>query len=121
MQNNIVIAEHAGFCFGVKRATDSVEKRIVQKSENERLFTLGHLIHNDGYNLWLESKGVHSIDVDDIEKIVKSTNENSPTTIFIRAHGIPLETEELLKKCKAENVFFDYVDLTCPYVKRFIA
>ena len=118
MQNNIVIAEHAGFCFGVKRATDSVEKRIAQKSENERLFTLGHLIHNDGYNLWLESKGVHSIDVDDVEKIVKSTNENSPTTIFIRAHGIPLETEELLKKCKAENVFFDYVDLTCPYVKK---
>ena len=112
MRNNIVIAEHAGFCFGVKRATDAVEKRILDRAENERLFTLGHLIHNDGYNAWLKSRGVESISVDDIEEISESTNENSPTTIFIRAHGIPLETEELLKKCKNENAFFDYVDLT---------
>ena len=118
MRNNIVIAEHAGFCFGVKRATDAVEKRILDRAENERLFTLGHLIHNDGYNAWLKSRGVESISVDDIEEISESTNENSPTTIFIRAHGIPLETEELLKKCKNENAFFDYVDLTCPYVKK---
>ena len=46
MRNNIVIAEHAGFCFGVKRATDAVEKRILDRAENERLFTLGHLIQD---------------------------------------------------------------------------
>ena len=118
MQNNIIIAEHAGFCFGVKRATDVVEKRIAEKTKNERLFTLGHLIHNEGYNKWLESCGVNSIEVHEIEKITQTTNENSPTTVFIRAHGVPIETEELLKKYKEENEFFDYVDLTCPYVKK---
>ena len=37
MQNNITVAEHAGFCFGVKRATDTVEKKIKEKSENEKI------------------------------------------------------------------------------------
>ena len=118
MQNKIIVAENAGFCFGVKRATDEVEKRIATKKENERLFTLGHLIHNDGYNKWLEDNGVESIEVSDIENICHTTDENSPTTVFIRAHGIPTSTEELLKKCKEKNAFFDYVDLTCPYVKK---
>ena len=118
MQNNITIASHAGFCFGVKRATDAVEKRIAERKNGERIFTLGHLIHNQGYNDWLAECGVASVEVDDIENLCRDTNENTPTTVFIRAHGIPLETEELLKKCKAENQFFDYVDLTCPYVKK---
>ena len=118
MRNNIVIAENAGFCFGVKRATDAVEKRISEKKNHERLFTLGHLIHNDGYNKWLEDNGVKSIEVADIENICRTTDERNPTTVFIRAHGIPTSTEELLKKCKNENAFFDYVDLTCPYVKK---
>ena len=118
MQNKIIVAENAGFCFGVKRATDEVEKRIATKKENERLFTLGHLIHNDGYNKWLEDNGVESIEISDIENICHTTDENSPTTVFIRAHGIPTSTEELLKKFKEKNVFFDYVDLTCPYVKK---
>ena len=118
MPNNITIAHHAGFCFGVKRATDAVEKHICERSQSERIFTLGHLIHNKGYNDWLEDKGVQSIDVSEIEKVCQSTNENSPTTVYIRAHGIPVETEKLLERCKQENVFFNYVDLTCPYVKK---
>ena len=118
MPNKITIAQHAGFCFGVKRATDAVEKHINERKPGERILTLGHLIHNQGYNDWLEANGVHSIDVSEIEKICQSTNENSPTTVYIRAHGIPVETEALLQRCKEENVFFDYVDLTCPYVKK---
>ena len=118
MQNNIVVAKHAGFCFGVKRATDAVESRIAQRKEGERLFTLGHLIHNKGYNDWLEENSVVSIEVDEIEGICQSTDEKAPSTVFIRAHGIPIETEQLLKRCKEKNPFFDYVDLTCPYVKK---
>ena len=118
MQNNVTVATHAGFCFGVKRATDTVEKRITERKDSERLFTLGHLIHNQGYIDWLEENGVVSIEIGEIESVCQSTNKNSPTTVFIRAHGIPIETEELLKKCKQENEFFNYVDLTCPYVKK---
>ena len=44
---NIIIAKNAGFCFGVKRATDELEKRLENKSEGERIYTLGTLIHNE--------------------------------------------------------------------------
>ena len=39
---SIRIAENAGFCFGVKRATDRLESAINGRSEGERIFTLGN-------------------------------------------------------------------------------
>ncbi len=118
MKNNITVASHAGFCFGVKRATDAVEKRLSEGREGERIFTLGHLIHNDTYNAELRAKGVLSIDAEDIIPICDSADERSPVTVFIRAHGIPREVETLLRSCRSKNEYFDYVDLTCPYVKK---
>lgn len=118
MKNNITVASHAGFCFGVKRATDAVEKRISESRDGERIFTLGHLIHNDTYNAELCAKGVVSIDAEDIIPICESATEESPVMVFIRAHGIPREVEMLLLSCHQKNGYFDYVDLTCPYVKK---
>ena len=118
MQNNIIVAPHAGFCFGVKRATDTVEKKLAEKHENERIYTLGHLIHNEGYIRWLEKQGAFSIDVQDLERVYESASENSPVTIYIRAHGISVEIENLLIEYSNKNEFFKFVDLTCPYVKR---
>ena len=118
MSNRITVAEHAGFCFGVKRATDAVEKRIAEKRSGERIYTLGHLIHNDGYNRFLEEQGVLSIELDDVSRICEESSEGSPSVIFIRAHGIPKEAEDMLAECKSRNPFFDYIDLTCPYVKK---
>ena len=37
----VILAQNAGFCFGVKRAVDAVEKNI-----DKRIVTLGPLIHN---------------------------------------------------------------------------
>jgi len=118
MPNKITIAEHAGFCFGVKRATDAVEKKLSQRQKGERIYTLGHLIHNDGYNAWLAKQGVFSIEPEDIERICEESNRENPSVVFIRAHGIPTYTEEILRACKEKNSYFDYVDLTCPYVKK---
>ena len=118
MPNKITVAEHAGFCFGVKRATDAVEKRLLEKREGERIYTLGHLIHNEGYNRYLEEQEVKCIGAEDIYRICEESDENHPSVVFIRAHGIPVETEKTLAECKENNPFFDYVDLTCPYVKK---
>ena len=106
MQNNIIVAPHAGFCFGVKRATDTVEKKLAEKHENERIYTLGHLIHNEGYIRWLEKQGAFSIDVQDLERVYESASENSPVTIYIRAHGISVEIENLLIEYSNKNEFF---------------
>lgn len=118
MSNNITIADNAGFCFGVKRATDSVENRIKSKRDGERIYTLGHLIHNDGYNAWLEKCGVCVIGADEIEKICDSASESSPVSVFIRAHGVTVETKKILSACREKNEFFEFFDMTCPFVKR---
>ena len=118
MPNNICIAEHAGFCLGVKRAADAVEKMIPNIAKGEKIYTLSHLIHNETYNRWLEENGVHAIEVEDISFVCDNACENSRVTVFVRAHGISVETEVLLQECKKRNPYFDYVDLTCPYVKK---
>ncbi|MBM3501790.1 MAG: 4-hydroxy-3-methylbut-2-enyl diphosphate reductase, partial [Armatimonadetes bacterium] len=40
---NILIADHAGFCFGVQRSLEMAEKALAQRDE---LRCLGQLIHN---------------------------------------------------------------------------
>lgn len=114
----INVAENAGFCFGVKRATDSLEKAVAQCNDKERIFTLGTIIHNGMYNTMLEEKGVRITSVDEIEQIAKSACATSPVTVFIRAHGITREDEQLLRSLSAENKHFRYVDCTCPFVKK---
>ena len=46
----ITVAAHAGFCFGVKRATDRLEEALRAAKPGETVATLGHLIHNETYN-----------------------------------------------------------------------
>ncbi len=113
----VEIAKASGFCFGVKRATDSLEEAISQR-HGERLYTLGTLIHNNTYNRELEEKGVSITSIDEIERLKDSATEDSPVRVFVRAHGIPREDEERLIRCKNENKYFDYVDCTCPFVKK---
>ena len=64
----ITVARHAGFCFGVRRATDAVEAKLAS-GDGSRVFTLGKLIHNDGYNEHLRERGVSEITADDIRSL----------------------------------------------------
>lgn len=50
----IYLAEHAGFCFGVKRAIEIAEKMEGKKD----VYTLGPLIHNPQVVKDLEEKGI---------------------------------------------------------------
>ncbi|MBR3845381.1 MAG: bifunctional 4-hydroxy-3-methylbut-2-enyl diphosphate reductase/30S ribosomal protein S1 [Clostridia bacterium] len=118
MKNKVTVASHAGFCPGVMRATDAVEKKLESRRGSERIYTLGDLIHNDGYNAYLASRGVISIGIEDVENIALSASEHSPVSVFVRAHGVTADSEELLRSCKEKNKYFDYFDMTCPFVKR---
>lgn len=113
----VEIAKGAGFCFGVKRATDALEAEIAKRS-GERLFTLGKLIHNDVYNRQLKESGVGIVSVEDIPTLAESATESSPVCVFIRAHGIPREDEATLIRESKKNPAFRYVDCTCPFVKK---
>ena len=115
---DITVAKNAGFCFGVKRATDSLESAIEQRKGEERIYTLGTIIHNGTYNAKLREKGVNICSIADVRALANSACESSPVKIFIRAHGIPLEDESLLEEMAEKNRFFSYVDCTCPFVKK---
>lgn len=102
----VILAEHAGFCFGVQKAVDTVYEQVEHKEK--KIYTYGPIIHNEEVVKDLESKGVEVVNSAD-----ELSNVSENGTIVIRAHGIPRETEEKIK-----NKGISYIDATCPFVKR---
>ena len=102
----VLLTQHAGFCFGVRRAVDLLEKEIARGEK--RICTLGHLIHNEVFNEALEKRGVVNIDEEDIESLSPERD-----LVFVRTHGV---TREVLERLERSGVPF--VDATCPNVKK---
>ena len=98
----IKVAKTAGFCFGVKRACDSVYQALRQE---KKLFLLGELIHNSQVMNDITKKGGTTVEsVSDIP---------SDGIAVIRAHGVPRRVMEELEQRNIE-----YIDMTCPFVKK---
>jgi 4-hydroxy-3-methylbut-2-enyl diphosphate reductase len=111
------IAENAGFCFGVKRATDAVEALL--REGKVRVAILGHLIHNRVYNESLEAKGVVHLTAEEIEAFAaQSAVDGVPCVAVIRTHGVPRAEEERLIALSARYPLFSVQDMTCPFVKK---
>ncbi len=100
----VVLAKSAGFCFGVKRAVETVYKEI---ENGGKVYTYGPIIHNDEVVEDLTSKGVMVIN--SLEEL-KSISEG---TIIIRSHGVSSEIYELI-----QSLGLKLVDATCPYVRK---
>ncbi len=114
----ITIAKNAGFCFGVQRATDQLERALTDAKAGERIYTLGHLIHNETYNESLRRRGVEAIGQEEIETVAREATKEHPVTLLVRAHGCPKPITEQLSTLSRENPYFRYLDCTCPYVKK---
>ncbi|MCS6998188.1 MAG: 4-hydroxy-3-methylbut-2-enyl diphosphate reductase [Aquificaceae bacterium] len=100
----IVVAEHAGFCFGVKRAINLAEEALKEGGHGSKVFSLGPLIHNPQEVKRLEGKGLCLLESEDGLK--------ANSTVIVRSHGIPPQKEaELLSRGVR------LVDATCPFVK----
>ena len=113
-----IIAANAGFCPGVRAATERLQKRIDSRVAGERIFTLGHLIHNEDYNAALAARGVTAVSGDELEELAHGATKNAPVTVFIRAHGITVQTRELLERLHGGNPYFSFVDCTCVFVEK---
>ena len=116
--SEIIVAKNAGFCPGVRAATDRLAARIRARRPGERIFTLGHLIHNEQYNRMLEEQGVLAVTEGELPRLAEEATTDAPVTVFIRAHGIPLEVETLLERLAAAHPGFGFEDCTCPFVTR---
>ncbi len=102
MRKPIKVAGSAGFCFGVDRA---VNLAFETAKNNERVFTLGPIIHNPDVVNDLESKGVGMID--------SLCGVKSGDTVIIRSHGVGRSVYDELDKLGAR-----VVDATCPFVSK---
>lgn len=113
---NIEVASLAGFCFGVERAVDSVEKLLADN--NTKIYTLGKLIHNPTIVSSFAKRGVEVIEAADIDKIFGETSKDNPCVIVIRAHGAVKEISDKLADYAEVNPYFGICDMTCPHVKK---
>ncbi len=114
----VEIAPHAGFCFGVKRAVETLENVFRDLPKGGKLATLGPLIHNESYVRSLEARGILSVNEEEAAKRAEEATEAHPFVLIIRAHGIPLSVESNLQRIANENPHFTLVDCTCPFVKK---
>ncbi|WP_026516377.1 4-hydroxy-3-methylbut-2-enyl diphosphate reductase [Butyrivibrio sp. MC2021] len=102
----VVLAEHAGFCFGVTKAVESVYEQI-ENNKGANIYTYGPIIHNETVVEDLEKKGVKVINsADELEGIREGI-------IIIRSHGV---TKEEYARIKDSGLTI--IDATCPFVKR---
>lgn len=114
----ITVAENAGFCFGVERAVKLVLDLINETPAGEKIYTIGDLIHNPHIISELRSKGVESIESDEIDAVYAGTCESSPSVVVVRTHGIEKQISDKLAEYEKNNKYFRVVDCTCPYVKK---
>jgi (E)-4-hydroxy-3-methyl-but-2-enyl pyrophosphate reductase len=98
----IIIAKTAGFCMGVKRAVDMALENAGNIPDGLR--TIGPLIHNRQTLAMLRQRKVAEFD--------EPIDGARPSTLIIRAHGIPPELQERYAG-KGHSI----IDGTCPKVK----
>ena len=113
----LTVSKFAGFCPGTSHADNVIKELLAKKAENDRIYTLGKLIHNRTYVEALEALGVMSIGMSDVEQILKQ-NENGKTFLVIRTHGIGQCDGEYLNSLSSVYPNLEIIDATCPSVKK---
>ena len=113
---NIKVADHAGFCFGVKRATKEAEAAL--GGGYDKIYTLGRLIHNDGYTASLREKGIMEIKSEDIPRVCLDAETGERICVIIRAHGEIKENLDMLNAASERYPNLKVLDCTCPYVNK---
>ena len=103
---NVELAKTAGFCFGVKRAVDTVYQQIEQY-RGEKIFTYGPIIHNEEVIKDLRS---HGVEVLNDEEELKTADAD---VVVIRSHGVAKYIYDIL-----EERGITCVDATCPFVTK---
>ncbi len=90
-----------GFCFGVKRAINILEKVARERGGVE---TLGAVVHNQPVLQRLAEIGV---------RVAKSVDDIRGDTVAISSHGVSSQLEE---EIRARHI--DIINTTCPFVHR---
>lgn len=95
----VIVAEHCGFCRGVKNAVDTA---LSVSAENT--YVLGELIHNQDVVKLISARGIRT--VERVEEVPDGA------TLLIRSHGVGKAVYELCEKRHLQ-----VIDCTCGFVK----
>ena len=99
----VIVADNAGFCFGVKRAIKMANDTIDQAPAGVK--ALGPLIHNPQVVSAFQRRGL---------TVVSELEEVEPeSTVIIRSHGVGPEVKD-----DAVRRGLRIVDTTCPFVTK---
>lgn len=98
----IIVARHAGFCFGVQRAIDVALEAV---KERGRVYCIGPLIHNRQAVEDLARQGL------DVAESLEEVPVGAP--VMVRTHGAG---PELYEETRARG--HPLIDATCPFVLR---
>ena len=101
---NILLSAPRGFCAGVERAIEIVEKSI--HKFGAPVYVRHEIVHNKHVVDDLKNKG--AIFVEELEEIMDKTRP-----VIFSAHGVPKKIPK-----DAENYKMTYVDATCPLVSK---
>ena len=102
----ITLAEHSGFCYGVKTALQKTLKTVEEyEGTGRRVYTFGPIIHNDDVVNDLNMRGVQ------ICSAPGSTEKDA--AVIIRSHGVPASVDAALRDSCGQ-----LIDATCPHVKK---
>ena len=86
------LAKTAGFCFGVKRAVDTVYEQV-ERCKGRKIYTYGPIIHNEEVVKDMRSKGVGVIhSEEELEQL------ESGTVVIIRSHGVPKKIYAIMEE-----------------------
>ena len=103
----VIRAKTAGFCFGVKRAVDTVYEQLEKASESTTIYTYGPIIHNEEVVKDMKQKGVIVLQSEaELDALTEGT-------VIIRSHGVE---KAIYDKLNAKGI--KIVDATCPFVKK---
>ena len=101
----VIKAKTAGFCFGVKRAVDTVYEQV--GTCDGPIYTLGPIIHNEEVVKDMENRGVTVL------RNEEELNSLAGGTVIIRSHGVEKRIYDILEEKRIR-----IVDATCPFVKK---
>lgn len=100
--SRVMVAQSAGFCFGVRRAVDLAER---EAAKHQTLYSYGEIIHNTHETRRLEKLGVRTAEC--------TAAIPDGAAVLIRAHGVTRAVYEELQ-AKGCTVY----DATCPFVAK---
>src|ERR1700689_1759518 len=105
----VFLAQPRGFCAGVVRAIEIVERAI--EKYGPPVYVRHEIVHNKYVVEDLKKKG--AIFVRELDEVPLALPDGTPPTVIFSAHGVP---KSVPAEAQRRNMI--YIDATCPLVSK---